>query len=415
MSIKKQNFRYFLSCAAGIEPYLQQEVTRLFPHVPCKPLHGGVSVSGPWDLCMQLNLHSRLAQRVLLQLSRKAYCMEQDIYHQAKGIAWEEWFDTQATFRVDATARKSPLKSLNFAALRVKDGIADRFRDVDSGLRPNVDTQRPDIYVVAHFEEDMATIYLDTSGIPLFKRGWRQIQGDAPLKETLAAAMLLASEWDYSNGTPLLDPCCGSGTIVIEAAQLACGIAAGLTRSFAFEKLRPFQAREWQQLKKEAREQIHEASAPIFASDVSFRMVDFARQNARRAGVERWIEFHGGDALQRSAPAAQGVMVINPPYGERLSPRGSVHARESQQHGAGKRENPTLTSSQTELRDHFFAQLASHWKKTFGGWSAWILTPDMKLPQHMRLKETRRIPLWNGPIECRLMRFDIVAGSARGL
>lgn len=412
MTIKnKTGFHYFLPCAAGVETYLQQEIERIAPNSPCKVLHGGVAVTGSWQLCMQLNLHSRLAQRVLLQVARRAYHLEQDIYNLAKEVWWEKWFTPRATFRIDATARKSPLHSLNFAALRVKDGIADRFREV-SGVRPSVDTKRPDVYVVAHFDEEIATLYLDTSGDPLFKRGWRQIQGDAPLKETLAAAMIYASEWDHSHGEVLLDPCCGSGTIAIEAAQIACGIAPGMNRSFAFERLALFQPKEWQEMKVRARQQEHEPTASIFASDVSFRMVDFARQNARRAGVERYIEFHGGDALERPAPAPQGMMLINPPYGERISPRGSARAKEISEQ---EPRTHTIGMSQTQTVESFFPRLAAHWKKAFGGWTAWVLTPDMKLSQAMRLKESRRIPLWNGPIECRLMRFEMVSGSAREL
>ena len=411
MTTTKTAFHYFLPCAAGVETYLQEEIAKIAPHAPCKILHGGVSVTGSWQLCMQLNLHSRLAQRVLLQVARKTYLLEQDIYQLAKQTAWDKWFTPRATFRIDATARKSPLHSLNFAALRVKDGIADRFRDV-AGERPSVDTKRPDVQIVAHFDEKMATLYLDTSGDPLFKRGWRQIQGDAPLKETLAAAMLYASGWDHQHGETLLDPCCGSGTIAIEAAQIACGIAPGMNRSFAFERLSLFQPKEWQQIKVTARKQEHEPTASIFASDVAFRMVDFAKQNARRAGVERYIEFHGGDALERPAPVAKGMMLINPPYGERISPRGSVR----NQDGA-ERQSKTYTIGQSQIQtsESFFPKLAAHWKKAFGGWTAWVLTPDMKLPQAMRLKESRRIPMWNGPIECRLMRFDIVSGSARDL
>ena len=354
---------------------------------------------------MQLNLQSRIAMRVLLQVAHASYLIEQDIYQLALKTKWENWFTPDQTFKINATARKSPLHSLNFAALRVKDGIVDRFRKQTS-IRPNVDTGQPDVQVQVHFDEKMATFYIDTSGEPLFKRGWRQIQGEAPLKETLAAAMIAASGWDYQGGEPFLDPCCGSGTIPIEAAQIACGIPPGLHRRFAFEKLKLHQPTLWQQIKQKARNQIHAPTAPVFATDVSFRMVDFTRQNAIRAGVDHAIEFHGGDALERPAPAPKGIMVINPPYGERISPRGSVGRNES----GGMRYVPI---SQTDTTVDFFPRLASHWKQSFAGWTAWILTPDMKLSQLMRLKESRRTPLWNGPIECRFMRFDMVAGSAR--
>lgn len=404
-------FHYFLPCAAGVEPYLEQELARIAPKAQRAIRHGGVAVKGPWDLCMQMNLHSRLAQRVLLQVAHAVYRIEQDIYNLALRTKWEQWFSPSDTFRIDATSRKSPLHSLNFALLRVKDGIVDRFRE-QTGERPSVDTRHPDAHILAHFDEQMVTFYMDTSGEPLFKRGWRQSQGDAPLKETLAAAMIAASGWDYEHGEVLLDPCCGSGTIAIEAAQIACGIAPGAQRRFAFEKLKFHKPAAWAQLKQEAKRNIHPPTAPIFASDVSFRMVDFARQNAERAGVAHAIEFHGGDILQRPAPAPRGMMLINPPYGERISPRGSISR--SNTPGGNHQSTPGRQPvSQTEAADDFFPLLATHWKQAFDQWTAWVLTPDMKLPQLMRLKATRRTPLWNGPIECRLMRFDIVAGSAR--
>lgn len=400
-------YRLFLPCAAGVEPYLESEVAHLAPGTPCKTARGGVALSGPWALVMALNLGSRLAQRVLVQVAHGAYASEDEIYALAHQVRWEDWFTPRQTFRIDATARRSPLKSLNFALLRVKDGIVDRFRET-SGVRPSVDTHQPDVQLVVHFDTEFATLYVDTSGEPLFKRGWRQDKGDAPLKETLAAAMLAASDWQPTSGQPLLDPCCGSGTIAIEAAQIACGVAPGLQRRFGFERLKPQDATAWQTLRAKAQAAIHAPTAPVFASDVAFRMVDFARRNAERAGVAHAIEFHGGDALERPAPAASGLMLLNPPYGERISPRGAVSPVQPQAH-----PRRDASPSQTELADDFFPRLAAHWKRSFTGWTAWVLSPDMRLPQHMRFKESRRIPLWNGPIECRLFKFDIIAGSAR--
>jgi putative N6-adenine-specific DNA methylase len=293
---------------------------------------------------------------------------------------------------------------------------------------------RPDLRIVLHVGAERAAVYVDSSGESLFKRGWRTDKGDAPLKETLAAAMLAAAEW---RGTPeyggaLHDPCCGSGTIAIEAAQIACGIAPGLKRRFAFERLLPFATpamrAEWQRLKSHAQSRIHVARVPVFGSDVSFRMIDFARRNAERAGVAHVVTFNGGDALERPAPsiAAElpGTLMLNPPYGERIDPKGSRgnpsdgrkvegdpdDAPVRRLDDADERANRTLPTD-------FYARLASHWKRAYtshpAGWTAFVLSPDRKLPSAMRLKESRRIPMWNGPIECRLFRFNLVAGSAR--
>jgi putative N6-adenine-specific DNA methylase len=417
----------FVPCAAGVESFLAYEVAQItgLASRDIQTLRGGVQLQASWRAALQLNLHSRLGMRVLIQLAHQPYASEDDIYNAASAVAWEMWFTSKQSFRVEITAQHSPLKSLNFATLRVKDAIADRFRD-KSGVRPDVDTQRPDVRVHVHLTEKMLTLYLDTTGEPLFKRGWREDTGDAPLKETLAAAMLAASGWSMplltapgetppavpsvagvEQGIPLYDPCCGSGTIVIEAAQIACRMAAGLQRRFGFEKLRMFDAHVWQQLQDEARALQCEPRAPVFGSDVTFRMVDFAQRNAERAGVAKAVNLRGGDALQRMPPSdVHGVMLVNPPYGERIEAAGVAGAASLARSGARE-------VGQVEDGGEFFSQLASHWKKNYTGWRAWVLTPDLKLPGRMRLKESRRVPMWNGPIECRMFRFDLMAGSAR--
>lgn len=394
-----QALSLFLPCAAGVESWLLEEVQRITGQ-PAESVRGGVRLRGAWADVMRLNLHSRLTQRVLVQLAHGPYRGEQDLYDAAAAVPWEEWFTPRESFKIELTAHQSPLQSLNFAALRIKDAVADRFRE-RTGVRPDVDTQWPVVRVFGHLTAETATLYIDSSGEPLFKRGWREDKGEAPLKETLAAAMIAASGWDAT--TPLYDPCCGSGTIAIEAAQVACNIAPGLLRRFGFERLRPHAAAQWLALKAEAQAARRAPTAPVFGSDVAFRMVDFAERNAQRAGVAEAVQFRGGDALQRMPPVeGGGVMLLNPPYGERIEAAG-VAGR-----GRGGREQ-----AQMEQAGDFFTQLASHWKKNYAGWTAWVLSPDAKLPSRMRLKESRRVPMWNGPIECRLFRFDMVAGSAR--
>lgn len=372
-------------------------------------------VQGSWRAVLLLNLHCRLAQRVLVELSHTDYRNEQDLYRAAFAVAWEIWFTPKQSIKVEVTAQHSPLTSLNFAALKIKDAVCDRFRDTSAGVRPDVNTQRPDVRIYAHLTTDTCTLYIDTSGEPLFKRGWREDTGDAPLKETLAAAMIAASGWaDGQNGTllPLYDPCCGSGTIAIEAAQIACHIAAGSLRHFAFEKYIPFAPHVWSAIKKEAENAVIKPAKGgkilIYGSDVSHRMADFAQRNAQRAGVSDVIEFRGGDALQRLPPAdvsstGGGVMLLNPPYGERIEVGGV----------AGQARFGARELADAPEGSEFFSQLASHWKKNYAGWTAWVLTPDLKLPGKMRLKESRRVPMWNGPIECRLFRFSMVKGAMK--
>jgi putative N6-adenine-specific DNA methylase len=392
----------FLPCAVGAEDLLADECRRLLDGAPVETGRGGVSVQGDALAAMRLNLGCRLAQRVLWPLAYGEYRHEQDLYDLARSVSWADWITPRQTLRVDSTAQRSPLRSLNFANLRIKDAVCDQLREA-TGERPSVETRWPDLPLALHLTATHATLYVDTSGEALFKRGWREDKGEAPLKETLAAAMLAAAGWQgRAEDGPLLDPCCGAGTIAVEAAQLACGIAPGLTRRFAFEKLLPFRPHlnAWRELQQRARAAVHAPAVPVYAGDVAFRMTDFATRNAERAGVLQAIEFKTADALQRPAPAAQGVMMLNPPYGERIGAKGQGQPREDFEGGGTPAD--------------FFAQLASHWKRQYAGWSAWVLSPEMKLPSLMRLKESRRVPMWNGPIECRLFRFDLVAGSARG-
>lgn len=441
----------FLPCAAGVEALLAAEVRRLLPDAAVREVRGGASLDGGPLEVMTLNLESRLAQRVLIEVAQGRYSHENDLYELARGVEWADWITPGHTLRVDTTAHRSPLRSLNFAALRVKDAVCDQLRDA-TGERPNVDTRHPDLPLVLHAGEQAATLYVDSSGEPLFKRGWREDAGDAPLKETLAAAMLASAGWRGSAeaGGALHDPCCGAGTIAIEAAQIACRIAPGLKRRFAFERLLPFASpamrAQLQRLRSAAQARIQPSAVPIFASDVSFRMVDFARRNAQRAGVEAAITFHGGDALERPAPVLPpdlpGTLMVNPPYGERIAVGGKAGRRSALEfsgRSAGRRVAPDIGDARSKVGpdridrgakslpegldnraapDDFFLHLAAHWKRSYtqhpAGWTAYLLSPDMKLPTAMRLKESQRAPLWNGPIECRLFRFELIAGSARG-
>jgi putative N6-adenine-specific DNA methylase len=410
------NLHIFLTCAGGVETYLADEAARIIGDAELvRQEMGGVAVKASWRQALELNLQSRLASRVLIGVMQRLYRSEDDIYEAACDVAWEIWFTQKQTFKIDITATRSPLKSLNFAALRVKDAICDRFRH-KTGERPSVDTQWPDVRVYVHLSAEHVSLYVDTSGEPLFKRGWRQDKGDAPLKETLAAAMIAASGWQPDQ--PLYDPCCGSGTIVIEAAQIALGIPPGGQRRFGFERLLPFQKHVWDAMKTEAL-RAHSAllngqndskKLEIYGSDVAHRMVDFAQRNADLAGVGKAVQLRGGDALQRKPPCEvppQGALILtNPPYGERIEVAGVAGAGSGAP--SGRPRNPSREAAEFNSQEgDFFLQLAAHWKTHFNGWTAHLLVPDMKLPSKMRLKETRRVPLWNGPIECRMFRFDI--------
>lgn len=364
---------------------------------------------------MAANLHSRIASRVLLKIAERAYRNEQDIYALAAEQQWEAWFSAKETLRVDLTAIKSPLRSLEFATLRVKDAVCDRLRQV-SGARPNVDTVQPDVRVFAFLTANACTLYLDTSGEPLFKRGWRLDKGAAPLRENLAAGILRVAGW--TPGTPLYDPMCGSGTFVAEAGQMALGIAPGVERRFGFEKLKQYDVSAWQAMKVEALDAKRAVRAAttdalqIFGSDISGDMLEKARANLARAGLPA-IALKQLDARVMTPPTSTpGIVIANPPYGERIEvrgrgPRGEIREREHHDGDGFRRAQPDAPDAE------FFQAFGDALKKRFSGWHAFVLTADRKLPGLMRLRESTKTPLFNGALECRLFRFDLVTGSVK--
>jgi putative N6-adenine-specific DNA methylase len=381
-SSRSENF--FASAPRGLETLLEKEIVSLGGSA-VKGVAGGVAFSGGWDICYRVNLWSRIASRVLWRIGDFDYRNENDVYTAAKAIDWPKYFAVERTIRVNVTAQKSPLKSLEFATLKIKDAVCDRFRD-SLGRRPDVERASPDVRVHAFLEQSKGTLYLDTSGEPLFKRGWRTEQGEAPLRENLAAGIIMLTGWTPEE--PLLDPMCGGATFLVEAAAMARGRAPGAKRSFGFEKLKVFDAAIWKKLHEEASKDKNPPQPVLFGSDNDPEALKAARRNLAEAGVERWVTLEQADVLERAAPAPSGVMVANPPYGERMGTPEELAA--------------------------FYPKLGSALKKNFAGWRCFIFTADMRLPKLIRLQPSRRTPLWNGAIECRLYEFKIVSGSNRG-
>ena len=476
--------RFFVVCPGGLEVPLSQELAEIAGRPESKALGtwvidptptsptGGIGLAAPISGAMALNLHSRIASRVLLQMAQAPYRQEEDLYKLASGLAWEEWFTSKQTLRVDVTAHRSPLKSLNFATLKIKDAIVDRLRDV-TGDRPSIDTAFPDIRVQAHLTATQITIYLDTSGEALFKRGWRDEKGDAPLKENLAAGILSITGWQP--GQTLFDPMCGSGTFLIEAAQKALAIPPGAIRAgmygddakpsrlayrplvtsahgFGFQRLKPFnetaEQKRWVDLKEAALVQMLEKrkqfpsvdSLNISGGDINEKLVSMYKGNWQRAQLPDQPHVRQVDALAAKPPSSsnKGVMLLNPPYGERLvikggrgQDRASQDARDSsydveepenrfelnletgrQSAKRSSRESLKKLQAQEEQDPkfvEFLRQFGQHLKDTFGGWNIFVLTTDMALPGQLRIKESKRTPLFNGPLECRLFKFEMHA------
>ena len=375
--------RFFAPCPRGLEALLADELGALGA-IGAASVPGGVAFDGGWGVCYAANLHSRLASRVLWRVAEFQYHNEADIYEATRAVDWPAHFAAGRTLRVNVTAQHSPLRSLEFITLRIKDAICDRWR-ADTGSRPSIERAQPDVRVHAFLEKDRGTLYLDTSGEPLFKRGWRRQTVEAPLRENLAAGILRLTGWTPTE--PLLDPMCGGGTLLVEAAAMGLGVAPGAGRSFGFEKLSNFDAKLWQRLKSAAGERRSKARLELYGSDRDGRALEAATRNLSSAGFAGRVRLDRADILARAAPAAAGVMVANPPYGERIGNEAELAA--------------------------FYPKLGDALKRNFAGWRCHFFTADLRLPKLIRLQPARRVPLFNGALECRLYEFRIVAGSHR--
>jgi putative N6-adenine-specific DNA methylase len=373
---------FFATCPRGLELLLADELRQLDAG-KVHAVGGGVQFAGEFSLCYRINLESRIASRVLWQVASGAYRSEEDIYRIAFAPRWTDWFDAARTIRVDISATKSPLTSLNFVTLKVKDAVCDKIRQL-SNRRPNVDTREPEIPIQGHLTERDFMLYLDTTGEPLFKRGQRLATGAAPLRENLAAGILRLAGW--TPGIPLLDPMCGSGTILLEAAHMALDIAPGLGRHFAFEKFKNFDVRCWRELvQRRGSRRKPVTPQPIYGSDISGDVLRAARANLAGAGLENVVSLSRANVLDITAPAQEGIIVTNPPYGVRLG------------------EEQTLAD--------FYPKLGDVLKKQFTGWRAYLFSADMRLPKLIRLAVSKRTPLFNGALECRLFEYKMVAGG----
>lgn len=375
---------FFAPCPRGLEALLRTDLESMGAQ-SVRAVDGGVHFSGDWTLCYRANLESRVASRILWRVKEATYRSEQDIYQAAFDLQWQRWFDVSNTIRVNVTAIKCPLKSLEFVTLRIKDAVCDRFR-AHCNERPSVNTLEPDIRIHAFIEGNNLTLYLDTSGDALFKRGVRQQTNIAPLRENLAAGILRLTGWQP--GTPLLDPMCGSGTFLIEAAQMSLNIQPGIVRHFAFEKLKNFDAAKWKQMREQAiAAQLPPTQLEIYGSDLYGDALKTAQRNLAEAGLTECIHLKQANVLEVSAPADHGVLIANLPYGERMGDLEELAA--------------------------LYPRIGDALKKRFGGWTAYLFTADKAILKLMRLAPSRRIPLFNGPIECRLLEYKIVAGSNR--
>ncbi len=342
---------------------------------------GGVRFMANLHEIVRIVMHSRVAMRVLYPLGEFEAPGKDGLYDAAKQVPWEEWLSPNTTFAVEATLKDSEHTHSGFVALRVKDALVDRLRE-KHGVRPNVDTKDPDVSVVAHLAKQHLSLSLDLSGEPLFKRGYRVKTTAAPMKETLAAAMLI--DLGYTGDEAFVDPMCGSGTLAIEAGLIATRRAPGLRRQFAMSRWPEFRAMAQPLLdeaRKEAQAMVRPAPAPLFARDYDEEALHAAKRNVTAAGLGAIVRLEEADALTAGPPdCTPGLLATNPPYGDRLAEGG-----------------------QKGMKSFFFAL-----GKTLGAWDGWrlgILNGNTAFESAFHQKPQRRVRLWNGPIECRLLVY----------
>lgn len=370
---------FFATTAKGLEEVLADELLALELNT-VKASNGGVAFSGTIEDGYRACLWLRTANRVLMPMSRFACPSQEALYEGVHALNWEDYLTPEMTLAVDANLRDSAITHSRFAALKTKDAIVDRIRQ-RCRRRPNVNPKNPDLRINLHLAKDQCTISLDLAGTGLHRRGYRRDPTIAPLKETLAAGLVALTGWDQT--THFVDPMCGSGSLPTEAALLAGNTAPGLlSPDFGFQHWLNYDAGIWQNLLNEAR-QDHKLVPDhlIFGSDRERKAVELARRNADGSGVGNKIRWSQHDFAKLAPPSTKGTLICNPPYGERIGDEASLEA--------------------------FYGKIGDTLKQRWKGWTAWVFTGNLPLAKRIGLKPSRRIVLFNGPIECRLFKFEL--------
>lgn len=366
----------------GLEPVLETEIKALgVKHTEVLPR--AVKFLGDKALLYKANLWLRTAVKVLIPIAEFTVNNEQELYQKAKMVDWESFFNLEQTFAIDGTTSGTLFTHSKYAALKLKDAIADQFR-AKYNKRPNVDVDNPTVRFNVRIAQDKCTISLDSSGEPLTRRGYRINTTIAPLNEGLAAGLILFSGWDKKQA--FIDPMCGSGTIAIEAALLATNTAPGLLRTFNFQNWSDYEEKLWLSIKEDAKQAIIETSG-IKAFDNNLTALRAARENAERAGMKNNIQFELADFTRSSDEFDNAVAVMNPPYGERLN--------------ADRDISPFYKSIGTQL------------KQRFTNCKVWVLTSSESGMKSIGLRPSKRIKLFNGALECKFLGFDIYEGTKK--
>jgi putative N6-adenine-specific DNA methylase len=386
MSFWTKKSRIVITCAKGVPPFLKQEISSLgFPVLSAGKAE--VETEGTLEDTLRLNLLIRTGQRILFLLESFNTKTPDELYKRISRISWEDYIPEDSYFSVTSSVYTPTVNDSRFANVKCKDGIVDRIKE-KRGRRPDSGSERNRIVVHLYWKGNVGQVFFDTSGEPLSKRGYRMIPLKAPMQETLAAAVVLASGWAGEGN--FVNPMCGSGTLAIEAALIALGRAPGLLRSnYGFMHLKEFGESSWKVLRRKIRAEAKDRfNGRIIATDISQQAVEAAKKNAMTAGVDRFIEFGVCDFSQTPVPTNGGVVILNPEYGERM----------------GEIEN--LRETYKKIGDFF--------KKKCQGYKGYIFTGNLDLAKKVGLRTDRRITFFNGPIECRLLEYDLYEGTRKG-
>ncbi|MBC8173468.1 MAG: methyltransferase, partial [Chitinophagales bacterium] len=368
---------------AGLEPVLAAELQKLGAD-NVQNLHRAGSFEADNYMLYAANMHLRTALHILKPLIHFSATNEHELYDHIYKTDWTEYLTVDKTFAIDNAVHSQWFNHSLYAALKMKDAIADHFRD-KFDKRPSVDTENPDIKFHLHIQDEKITISLDSSGTSLHKRGYREFGHHAPLNEVLAAGMIYLSGWDKHS--TLFDPMCGSGTILIEGALIANEIAPCLIRNeYAFKKWDDFDPILYKQILLEAAAQVKDKKIIITGSDNDRKSIDMARKNAERAKLENKINFFAKPFDLTDPPKVKGMVIMNPPYGERLK---------------------------NEDMNAFYKEIGDAFKKKYHGYTAWILSANKEAVKNIGLRTSRKIALYNGPLECRFLRYDMYEGSKK--
>ncbi len=377
-----EKFEIIATTIFGLEEVLAAELKEIGA-TNIEILSRAVKFKGDKAMLYKCNLLLRTAVKVLMPIKTFTAANEQQLYDNIKKIDWNDYFSYNRTFAIDGSTYSEVFTHSKFVALKSKDAIADQFREKYS-IRPSVDPVNPHIRINVHINDRTVVVSIDSSGAPLSKRNYRLALTDAPINETLAAGIILLSGWDRT--CDFIDPMCGSGTFPIEAALIANNIPSGRNRKFGFETWGSYDEDIWNEVKAESESKIINSEVKIFAQDIDNQAIDIAFANAKRAGVQDLITFDKIDFFHSSHDTGSGIVVMNPPYGERL---------------------------QVDEITNFYQDMGSRLKHFYQGCDAWIISSNYQALKNFGLRTSRKIKLFNGPLECRLQKYELYQGSKK--